>query len=142
MILPERVADLAVASADAEIATYFEGVLRAADRFDDEDELVQRVRTAIRDGLLHGTPVAGEVAKALGMGTRTLHRRLAALDTTFGDVLDETRLRLALGDLADRTLSLGEVAYLVGYREQASFFRAFRRWTGDTPTSHRSRTNA
>jgi AraC-like DNA-binding protein len=139
LVMPESVADLPVASADAELATYFEGVLQPFGDAVHEDELVHRVRTAIRNGLLHGTPTAADVAKTLGLGPRTLHRRLTALDTTFGDLLDSTRHRLALGYLADRKLSLGEVAYLVGYREQASFFRAFRRWTGETPTSHRAR---
>ena len=142
LVMREHVADLPVASADAELATYFESVLQAADRFGEataEDELVVRVRTAIRDGLLHGTPTAGDVGKALGLGARTLHRRLSALDTSFGDLLDSTRHRLALGYLADRTITLGEVAYLVGYREHASFFRAFRRWTGETPTAYRAR---
>jgi AraC-like DNA-binding protein len=140
LVVPEHVADLSVASADAELAAYFDGVLSAADRFGEaapEDPLVQRARRAIRDGLLHGTPTAAEVAKVLGVGVRTLHRRLTALDTSFGDLLDSTRHRLAIGYLADRGLSIGEVAYLVGYREQASFFRAFRRWTGETPTAHR-----
>jgi AraC-like DNA-binding protein len=98
---------------------------------------VQRVRRAIRDALLHGTPTAADVARAVSLGARTLHRRLAELDTSFGDLLDSTRHRLAVGYLADPGLSLGEVAYLVGFREQSSFFRAFRRWTGTTPSAHR-----
>lgn len=141
LVLPERVADLPVLSADAELAAYFEGVLATADRFGEaapEDPLVQRVRRAIRDALPHGTPTAPDVATSLGLGARTLHRRLTAQGTSFGDVLDSTRHRLAMGYLADPRLNLGEVAYLVGFREQSSFFRAFKRWTGETPATHRA----
>jgi AraC-like DNA-binding protein len=143
LVMPENVADLCVATADAELAAYFDGVLAAADHFGEavpEDALVQRVRRAIRSALLHGTPTAADVARALGFGARTLQRRLAVFDTSFGDLLDSTRHRLALGYLADRSLSIGEVAYLLGFREQSSFFRAFRRWTGQTPAAHRERT--
>lgn len=91
--------------------------------------LVQRVRRAIRDALPHDAPKVADVAKALGLGPRTLHRRLAAEGTSFGEVLDSTRHRVAVG----------EVAYLVGFREQSSFFRAFKRWTGETPTRYGAR---
>lgn len=63
--------------------------------------LVQRVRRAIRDALPHDAPKVADVAKALGLGPRTLHRRLAAEDRSFGEVLDSTRHRVAVGCLAD-----------------------------------------
>ena len=141
MIFDESIADLPVASADPELADYFAGVLAAADRFGEsapEPPLVAEVRRTIRKALLQGTPTATDVAAALALTPRTLHRRLTDHATTFSDLLNTTRQHLAEAYLADPSLSLAEIAYLLGFREQASFFRAFRRWTGQTPTAHRS----
>ncbi len=52
-------------------------------------------------------------------------------------MLESTRRGLARGYLANPDLSLAEVAYLLGYAEQASFFRAFKRWHGTTPAAFR-----
>ena len=127
-----------VRSADAELAAYFQSVLETAGVFeDDEPELVRQIRTAVRDGLMQGTPTATEVARVLGLGARTLARRLADLDLTFAKVLESTRRTLAERYLGDPKLSLAEVAYLLGYRDQSSFYRAFRRWHGQTPAAYR-----
>lgn len=142
LVFDAAIADLPVASADPELAEYFAGVLEAADRFGEsepEDALLTEVRRAIRKGLLHGTPTAADIAAALSMTPRTLHRRLTEQDTRFSELLDSTRTRLAKGYLADASLSLAEIAYLLGFREQTSFFRAFRRWTGETPAVYRKR---
>jgi len=128
----------AVATADPELAAYFEGVLhQAAGSTVDEDPLLQDVRRFIRKQLAHGAPTAAEAASAVGLGQRTLQRRLSALGRTYGDVVEDTRRTMADLLLADPRMSLAEVAYLLGYTEQASFFRAFRRWFGTTPGAHR-----
>jgi AraC-like DNA-binding protein len=79
-----------------------------------------------------------EVAKRLGMSTRTLKRRLADQGTTFSHVLDELRRQRALLLLANRELSINEIAGRLGYTEAANFTRAFRRWTGRTPAAYRN----
>ena len=66
------------------------------------------------------------------MSVRTLQRRLVDSGTTFRSVSDEVRRQLALGYLADPAVSIAEVAFLLGFSEQRSFNRAFRRWTGET----------
>jgi transcriptional regulator GlxA family with amidase domain len=55
----------------------------------------------------------------------------------FSDVLQQERVKLAKGYLKQDELSLDDVAYLLGYAEQSSFGRAFRRWTGSTPQKYR-----
>lgn len=75
---------------------------------------------------------APAVARALHMSVRTLQRRLVDSGTTFRSVSDEVRRQLALGYLADPAVSIAEVAFLLGFSEQRSFNRAFRRWTGET----------
>ncbi|MBC8073214.1 MAG: helix-turn-helix transcriptional regulator, partial [Deltaproteobacteria bacterium] len=102
-----------------------------------EDELLGRARIAVRDALLHGAPTAASLARTLGLGQRTLQRRLAELGTSYAELLESTRRVLAEGYLHDRTLGLAEIAYLLGYDEQTSFFRAFRRWHGQAPGAYR-----
>jgi AraC-like DNA-binding protein len=79
-----------------------------------------------------------KVAKSLAVGERTLQRRLLAEGTTFEAVYDEARRGLALSYLRDRTLGVGEVAWLLGFADLSSFYRAFRRWTGSTPGDYRT----
>lgn len=76
---------------------------------------------------------ATQVARALHVSVRTLQRRLVATGTTFREVSDTVRGELAQGYLADPHVSIAEVAFLLGFSEQSSFNRAFRRWTGETP---------
>jgi Helix-turn-helix domain len=65
-------------------------------------------------------------------------RRLHAEGTTFNGLLDESRRTLGESYLADRKLAAYEVSSLLGYAEPATFFRAFKRWTGKTPQEFRA----
>ncbi|MER2560426.1 MAG: helix-turn-helix domain-containing protein [Myxococcaceae bacterium] len=78
----------------------------------------------------------GAVAKSLGLSARTLQRRLASEGQSFDELLDETRRARALSLLSTRA-SLAEVAFALGYADQSSFQRAFRRWTRQTPRAWR-----
>lgn len=137
LLFDPSIVDFGVSSADAELTAYFRGVLERAAPFSDQPELLREVRRAIRDRLALGTPTAADVARALGVGQRTLQRRLSEHDETFAGLLESTRQALSEGYLADERLSIGEVGYLLGYTEQASFFRAFKRWHGTTPAAYR-----
>lgn len=76
---------------------------------------------------------AADVARALNVSVRTLQRKLVASGTTFREVSNAVRGQLAEGYLADSTVSIAEVAFLLGFSDQSSFNRAFRRWTGKSP---------
>ncbi|CAH1191888.1 hypothetical protein PAECIP111892_00779 [Paenibacillus auburnensis] len=78
------------------------------------------------------------VASELGMSDRTLQRRLTEEGTSFKQLLTEARHEQALEYLADPSLDIKEVAFLIGYEDQNSFYRAFRLWEGDTPARWRS----
>jgi AraC-like DNA-binding protein len=71
------------------------------------------------------------------MSSRTLQRRLSSLGLSYHELLDAVRRETAEKCIAESRLSIGEVAYLVGYSEPAAFHRAFRRWTGLTPQAFR-----
>jgi AraC-like DNA-binding protein len=96
-----------------------------------------RVRTAIARSLPDGEPRRKQIAKALEISERTLQRRLEAEATSFQRLLNDTRRELAQQYLGQRDLSLADVAYLLGFGDQSSFFRASKRWFGTSPRHHR-----
>lgn len=71
------------------------------------------------------------------MSSRTLKRRLAEQQTTFGELLDEVRKRDSLQLLLNVDRSIDEIAARVGYADPSNFRRAFQRWTGQSPTAYR-----
>jgi AraC-like DNA-binding protein len=97
-----------------------------------------RVRSVLaqRDGVFRSLE---EAAKELGMSARTLRRRLALEGLSFASVLNEQRKETALAMLRSRELSVDDVAARLGYSNAANFTRAFRQWTGMTPTAYRRR---
>jgi AraC-like DNA-binding protein len=80
-----------------------------------------------------------QVARALGCGRQTLYRRLKAEGVTFAEILDELRRRLALRFVREQGLSVKESAYRLGFSDPAAFSRAFKRWTGKSPSEARGR---
>lgn len=77
------------------------------------------------------------VASEMGMSDRTLQRRLKDEGTSFKHLLAQARHEQALSYLADPSFDIKEIAFLVGYEDQNSFYRAFRLWEGDTPANWR-----
>jgi AraC-like DNA-binding protein len=106
------------------------------------DDIVGRVRTRIEAELRGGDPSLESIARHLAMSPRTLQRRLREHGVLFNDVLDELRFRAAKTYLAQRDVAGTEVAYLLGFAEQSSLNRAFKRWSGQTPTEFRRQTAA
>ena len=84
--------------------------------------------------LPHGKAQKRTVARALGMSTRTLSRRLAVEETTYEEAVDTLRRSLALQYLKEPGMSLSQIAWLLGYEGSTSFNHAFRRWTGRSPS--------
>lgn len=96
-----------------------------------------RVRAALLEGLPSGQITMGAIARRLSISKRTLQRRIGAEGTTYQAVLQRTRLELAEHYLADTSLPVAQVAFLLGFSEATSFYRAFRSWTGKTPETLR-----
>ncbi|WP_433382421.1 AraC family transcriptional regulator ligand-binding domain-containing protein [Actinoplanes sp. CA-142083] len=110
---------------------------RLAD-LDRVESTADRVRAALLELLPAGEASAVAVARRLAMSGRTLQRRLADEGTTFQEVLDRTRLALARHYLSRPEVTVTEVAFLLGYDEPSSFYRAFHRWSGTTPHQARA----
>ena len=92
-----------------------------------------RVRAIVTRRLSDGELSRAKVANAMAMSARTLHRRLEAEGTSFQQVLDDTRRELAEQYMSRNDLSLADIAYLLGFRDQSSLFRASTRWFGTSP---------
>ena len=73
------------------------------------------------------------LARTLGTSARSLQRRLAVAGISYRQLLDVVRKEAAERYLSDARLSIGEIAYLLGYSEAAAFNRAFKRWRGEGP---------
>lgn len=97
------------------------------------------VRRVVASRLAQGETQIAVVARELATSPRTLQRRLAAAGLSYQSVVDRARRDAAERCVADSTLALAEVAYLLGYSEPAAFHRAFKRWTGMTPHAFRRR---
>jgi AraC-like DNA-binding protein len=106
-------------------------------RLPNPGRIVGRVRDAIEAELRGGDPKLESIAKRLAISPRTLQRRLREEGAVFNDVLDAMRFEAAKSYLAKGDVAGSEVAYLLGFAEQSSFNRAFRRWSGRTPTEYR-----
>lgn len=79
------------------------------------------------------------VARTLATSARSLQRRLAAAGLSYQQLLDQARKDSAGRYLTDSPLSIGEIAYLLGYSEPPAFTRAFRRWHNETQQAFRQR---
>jgi AraC-like DNA-binding protein len=80
------------------------------------------------------------LAEELHISVRTLQRRLAERHLTWRELLDRTREQLARHYLSDESLTLAEIALLLGFSEHSAFSRAYRQWTGTTPEKTRKLT--
>jgi AraC-like DNA-binding protein len=98
----------------------------------------EMVKWILKRSLTGGRLDIRAVASELGMSDRTLQRRLTDEGTTFKQLLTQARHEQAREYLADPKLDIKEVAFLLGYEDQNSFYRAFRHWEGDTPSNWRS----
>lgn len=77
-----------------------------------------------------------KVSKDLAMSRQTLYRRLKDEGITFAEIHDDLRQRMAIEYLEGQKVSVNETAYLLGFSEASSFVRAFKRWTGLSPTAY------
>jgi AraC-like DNA-binding protein len=83
------------------------------------------------------SPSMEHVARQLTTTVRTLNRKLHAEGTSFTQILDDVRCNLATEYLRSTSLSIEDIAELVGFSEATNFRHAFRRWTGSTPARYR-----
>ena len=98
-----------------------------------------RVRSRLIDELPSGGVNEIQVAAALHMSRRTLQRKLRDAGMSYARELDGVRRELAERFIRDRSLTLSEITYLLGFAEISSYSRSFKRWTGMAPSAYRHR---
>lgn len=103
----------------------------------EKSDLVNLVRTHIIKLLSSGNCSKERVAAKLNMSARNLQHKLGLLDTCYQDILDKTREDLAIQYMANRYTSISEITYLLGFSDTSNFARAFKRWTGKSPSEFR-----
>jgi AraC-like DNA-binding protein len=99
----------------------------------------EQVKDTLRRSLAGKRPTLRDVAQELGLSARTLQRRLTDADITFQQLVEATRRELARHYLKQRAVELNEAAFLLGFEDANSFFRAFQVWEGTSPTEWRTR---
>jgi len=104
-----------------------------------ESRVTHKARQVLCRLLPQGEPKREVVAQTLHLSQRTLQRRLQEEGTSFQTLLDDTRRELAEQYLAQPSMTLLEIAYLLGFADPSNFFRAFRRWFDATPGEYRAR---
>lgn len=117
-----------------------ERLLREKQHAEKEGNIVVRVRASITGNLAQERARLTQVAQDLNITQRTLQRKLSEAGVTFQQVLDQARYDLARDYLEQGRLSIAEIAFLLGYREQSSFNHAFKGWAGINPGVYRTQT--
>jgi len=133
-VLPQGVMELPITSRDRRLLHILQA--HAEDLLSERRSaagLQGSVENQLLTALPSGRVQTAAVARQLGMSVRSLTRHLSQEGTSFGEILDRLRHRLALSDLEDRRISLQQIAWLLGYSEIGAFNHAFKRWTGTSP---------
>lgn len=134
IVLPREDLDRSITGADADR-------FRALDRTASEQldgNLLPLLYRSLRGLLASGEPNAAKLAQQFRMHERTLARRLRARGTSFRAILDQVRHDVARALLIDTNLTIDSVGVALGYSEVAAFSRAFRRWSGISPSDWRA----
>ena len=105
---------------------------------DVDPPIAAQVRTVLVSRLARGVPEIADVAQLLATSSRTLQRRLAAEGSSYEQIVEDVRRESAERLLANPSLSIGEIGYLLGFSEPSAFHRAFKRWHELTPAEFRS----
>lgn len=135
--LPRAELERSLEGANAELARHNdEIVVRYLATFDKQN-LRARVRATLIEQLPRGEPSAEKIAAALHLSLRSLQRKLAEEQSSYDELLNDTRRELALSYARDTRYSVSEASYLLGFADTSSYSRAFKRWTGQSPSQFR-----
>jgi AraC-like DNA-binding protein len=136
--LSAKDADHPLPSANRQLAAVFDKMLTEELARLDKSDVVSRCRAAVLEHLASGEGTAEETAKQLHMSPRTLQRKLAEAHTTYLQLIDDTRKDLALRYIEDPRRSVTDITFSLGFSQPSAFTRAFKRWTGRSPSDYRT----
>ena len=105
----------------------------ALDEIEAQSSLPEQVKIVLKRRLPSGKPELSDIAEAMGLSQRTLQRRIAEAGTSFRQLLEASRRELGRDMLVNGISATDEIAFLLGYQDTSSFYRAFHEWEGVTP---------
>jgi AraC-like DNA-binding protein len=138
-LLSRRVVDAPLPTANRQVAATFDRILAQQLARLDRGDIVALATATLLEQLPLGEASEEAVAGALEMSRRTLQRKLAERGLNYRELSDRTRRDLAMRYIEDPKQSIGDITFELGFAQQSAFTRAFRRWTGMTPSSYRQR---
>lgn len=139
IVMPLSHLSIPLAQPDPMLLKLMEDLVNVAvSRLPDEGDWADVTRRVVAHLAQDGMPELDQVAQAMHLTPRVLYRRLASEGLNFRALRESALQQLAQQHLRDPRLALADVALLLGYSEQSAFTRAFKRWTGTTPTQWRS----
>jgi AraC-like DNA-binding protein len=103
-------------------------------------DLPSQVNRKIIELLPSGDCSNERIAQSLNMSVRSLYNKLNKANTSYQELLDNTRKQLAYQYMIRQELTISEIAYLLGFTDCSNFSRAFRRWSGQSPSHFRDKT--
>jgi AraC-like DNA-binding protein len=124
-------------TANAELARANDQILTDYLARFDRERITMRVKLKLIEQLPSGHATQESIAKALNISPRSLQRKLQDEGTTYKQLVDDTRRELAAQYVRQSRIPINEITYLLGFSEPSNFARAFKRWTGESPSDFR-----
>jgi AraC-like DNA-binding protein len=138
VVYPSSALAAGMLSADPALLEVFEGdARRRLEQLKSHGAVSGRVQTILGSRLNGEVPSLASIASELAMSERSVQRSLSEERTTYREIVDDVRKGLALAHLSRPSATATDVALLLGFSEPSAFTRAFRRWTGVSPTQFR-----
>ena len=138
IVIGRTEADHPLPTGNRDIAAAHDGVLVEQLARLEKANIVARLRASLLERMTLGEFSEEDLASDLHMSRRSLQRRLAEADESYQSLVDDTRRDMALRYIEDPAKSATDITFLVGYSQQSAFTRAFRRWTGMSPSEYRA----
>ena len=138
--LEQHVVDEPLIGGIREIAHHNDQIIEGYLETLDKEDIVTRVKKFIIQDLSSGRCSKKRVAEQMLMSQSALQLKLTERGSTFQDLRDQVRKSLALSYIEQCHISITEISFLLGFTDTSNFSRAFRRWTGKSPTVYRRST--
>jgi len=141
LLVEKSVFDLPIPTANAKLLEVLLVQIEELNaRQSEQDNFSAKVYFYIKDHLATGVPTLEQAAQHFGISLSTLKRRLQQEETSYKQVSNQVRQQVTFDLLENTNQPIADIAYLVGFKNPTTFYRAFKEWTGKTPAYFRKTT--